>query len=195
MSRLLKVFSLLVLTISLASLAGCKSDNSNGDGEKSPSKPKPATNPSVKPIRIDAGSTTPTTDADGNQWLADTGFSGGGSVDRGQVQIAGTRHQAMYRTEHWGMNSFSMPVPNGRYKVVMHFAETYAGVTQPGQRVFSIKVEDQQIKDLDILKEAGAANKALVKSVPVTVSDGKLDIAFTFGEQNPEINGIEIIPQ
>jgi hypothetical protein len=195
MSRLLKVFSVLVLIVSLAAMTGCKSDNANGDAEKSLNKPKPATKPSTKPIRIDAGSTTSTTDADGNQWLPDTGFSGGGMVDRGQVQIAGTRHQAMYRTEHWGMNSFSLPVPNGRYNVVMHFAETYAGVTQPGQRVFSIKVEDQQIKDLDILKEAGAANKALAKTVSVTITDGKLDIAFTFGEQNPEINGIEIIPQ
>jgi len=29
----------------------------------------------------------------------------------------------------------------------------------------------------------------------VTINDGKLDITFTFGEQNPEINGIEIIPR
>jgi len=56
-------------------------------------------------------------------------------------------------------------------------------------------VEDQEIKELDVFKEAGGSAKALIKTVPVTVNDGKLDISFTFGEQNPQINGIEIIPQ
>jgi hypothetical protein len=77
---------------------------------------------------------------------------------------------------------------------MLHFAETYREITQSGQRVFTIKVEDQEIRNLDIFKEAGGSAKALVKTVPVTVGDGKLDIAFTFGEQHPEINGIEIIP-
>ena len=36
-------------------------------------------------------------------------------VDRGNIQIANTRNPAMYRTEHWGMNVFSTPVPNGRF--------------------------------------------------------------------------------
>jgi len=146
-------------------------------------------------IRIDAGTTKPFIDADGNTWQADTGFSGGGMVDRGNIQIASTRNPAIYRTEHWGMNVFSMPLRNGRYNVVLHFAETYPEITAAGQRVFTVKVEDQEIKDLDVFREAGGAAKALVKTVPVTISDGKLDITFTFGEQNPEINGIEIIPQ
>jgi hypothetical protein len=35
-----------------------------------------------------------------------------------------------------------------------------------------------------------------VKTVPVTISEGKLDITFTKeNDQNPEINGIEIVPQ
>ena len=150
---------------------------------------------SAPAIRIDAGAKAPFVDADGNTWQADAGFSGGGMVDRGNIQIANTRNPAMYRTEHWGMNQFSMPVKNGRYKVLLHFAETFPEITAAGQRVFTMKVEDQEIKDLDVFKEAGGSAKALVKTIPVTISDGKLDITFTFGEQNPEINGIEIIPQ
>jgi hypothetical protein len=198
MSYSIRFWASLVLSSILAVLAGCKSQSSDSADNHPTNQARPATQPtnaSANAIRIDAGSTRPTTDADGNTWLADTGFSGGGMVDRGEVQIANTRNQVMYRTEHWGMNSFSMPVANGRYKVVLHFAETYSGVTGPGGRVFSVKVEDQQIKDLDIFKEAGGSGKALMKTVPVTVTDGKLDIAFTFGEQNPEINGIEIVPQ
>ncbi|HEV8607481.1 MAG TPA: malectin [Tepidisphaeraceae bacterium] len=196
----------LVVGIAVLIVCGCGSGGKSGDAESStqsggPGKgnvaaARPATwSTSARAIRIDAGSTKVFTDADGNTWRADAGFSGGGMVDRGNIQIANTRNPAMYRTEHWGMNVFSTPVPNGRYNVLLHFAETYPEITAAGQRVFTVKVEDQEIKDLDVFKEAGGAAKALVKAVPVTVKDGKLDISFTFGEQNPEINGIEIIPQ
>jgi hypothetical protein len=187
----------MCLVFALALACGCAK---NPTSESSPTTPtKMATTMPAKSlanaIRIDAGSTKPFADADGNTWQPDSGFSGGGMVDRGNIQIANTRNPAIYRTEHWGMNVFSMTLKNGRYNVILHFAETYPEITAAGQRVFTVKVEDQEIKDLDVFKEAGGAAKALVKTVPVTISDGKLDITFTFGEQNPEINGIEIIPQ
>ncbi|HEV8291259.1 MAG TPA: malectin [Tepidisphaeraceae bacterium] len=192
------------MCIGLAILAACGCANKNQSESTSstvrPTKMTASTmpigrNPSAKAIRIDAGAKNPFVDADGNTWQPDSGFTGGGMVDRGNIQIANTRNPAMYRTEHWGMNVFSTAVRNGRYNVVLHFAETYPEITAAGQRVFTVKVEDHEIKDLDVFKEAGGSAKALVKTVPVDVSDGKLDITFTFGEQNPEINGIEIIPQ
>ena len=64
-----------------------------------------------------------------------------------------------------------------------------------GQRVFSVKVEDQEIKDLDVVAKAGAPKTAWVETVNVNVSDGKLDITFTPGVQSTEINGIEILPR
>ena len=193
--NLMRICPVLVLFV----VCGCAK---NQTSESSSATPQTKTTASTKPakptaaaIRIDAGAKAPFVDADGNTWQPDAGFSGGGMVDRGNIQIANTKNPALYRTEHWGMNQFSMPVKNGRYNVLLHFAETYPEITAAGQRVFTLKVEDHEIKDLDIFKEAGGAAKPLVKTVPVTVSDGKLDITFTFGEQNPEINGIEIIPQ
>jgi len=191
------------LGLAILGICGCANKNQSADSSSPTPRPtkmttatRPAkTNSSANAIRIDAGAKNPFVDADGNTWKADSGFTGGGMVDRGNIQIANTRNPGLYRTEHWGMNVFSMPLRNGRYNVLLHFAETYPEITAAGQRVFTVKVEDQEIKDLDVFKEAGGAAKALVKSVPVTVSDGKLDISFTFGEQNPEINGIEIIPQ
>src|SRR4051812_32084149 len=195
--NLIKISLGLILGVA----CGCANKNQTADSNPSTTRPtkmtsatKPA-KPTAPAIRIDAGAKTPLVDADGHTWQPDSGFSGGGVVDRGNIQIANTRNPAMYRTEHWGMNLFSMPLKNGRYNIVLHFAETYPEITAAGQRVFTIKVEDHEIKDLDIFKEAGGAAKALVKTVPITVNDGKLDITFTFGEQNPEINGIEIIPQ
>jgi hypothetical protein len=148
-----------------------------------------------KAIRINAGATAPWTDASGNTWLPDQGFDGGKTVDRGNIEIVGTRIPDIYRTEHYGMKSFSQAVPNGAYIVKLHFAETSPKMTAKGKRVFSIKVEDQEIKDLDVVAKAGAPKVALVETVNVKVADGKLDIVFTPGVQSPEINGIEILPQ
>jgi len=198
----MKVTSVCV-GLMIVAACGCAHKSESSDSNSSIARPTkmnastmPANrNPSAKAIRIDAGSPTPFVDADGNTWQSDKGFSGGGMVNRGSIQIANTRNPALYRTEHWGMNAFSMPVSNGRYNVLLHFAETYPEISAAGQRVFTVKVEDQEIRDLDVFKEAGGAAKALIKTVPVTVADGKVDITFTFGEQNPEINGIEIVPR
>lgn len=154
-----------------------------------------ASSPMAPPVRIDAGSSASFTDSDGNVWLPDQGFTDGDSTDRADdMQIANTKDQALYRTEHYGMTEFSYPVPDGKYVVKLHFAETYDGVSGPGERVFSFKVGDQEFKDFDVWAKAGAAKTAYVETVNVEVTGGKLNIAFTANVENPEINGIEILP-
>ena len=146
-------------------------------------------------IRIDAGSDVNFTDAAGNLWLADRGFDGGGSSVRADdLKIENTTDAGIYRTEHWGMSSFSQPLPNGKYVVKLHFAETWDGVTGPGGRIFSFNVEGQEFKDADVWVKAGRGQRAYIETVNVTIADGKLDILFERGVDNPEINGIEIIP-
>jgi endoglucanase len=153
----------------------------------------PAGAATAKAIRINAGATAQFTDSDGNVWLPDQGFAGGSTIDRGNIEIIGTKNPAIYRTEHYGMTAFSQPVPNGDYTVKLHFAETFPKATAKGQRVFSVKVADKEIKDLDVVARAGAPRTAWVDTVNVTVTNGKLDITFTPGVQRPEINGIEIL--
>jgi alcohol dehydrogenase (cytochrome c) len=53
------------------------------------------------------------------------------------------------------MESFSWPVPNGKYVVKLHFAETFEGITGPGQRVFSFNVQGQEFKDFDVWDKPG----------------------------------------
>jgi hypothetical protein len=49
-------------------------------------------------------------------------------------------------------------------------------------------------KDLDISKAAGGLKKAFVKEAKgVEVTDGILKIQFVSKQQNPAINGIEIL--
>ena len=156
----------------------------------------PATLPAAgAAIRIDAGSRTNFTDAVGNLWLSDRGFDGGEfSVREDDMKIENTKEAHIYRSEHWGMSSFSHPLHNGKYVVKLHFAETYDGVTGPEGRVFSFTVQGRKFKDFDVWVKAVGPRRAYVETVNVEIGDGKLDITFESGVDNPEINGIEIIP-
>lgn len=162
----------------------------------SPAPVQPATViPAGPVIRIDAGSEINFTDAAGNIWLSDRGFDGGElAVRDADINIGNTKDAGLYRTEHWGMNSFSHPLPNGNYAVRLHFAETWDGVTGPAGRVFSFNVEGWEFKDFDVWVKAGGGQRAYIETVPVTIADGKLDITFESVVDNPAINGIEIIP-
>jgi len=147
------------------------------------------------PVYIDAGSSMTYTDSVGNVWQADEGFDGGDSTERAaDLQITNTADPAIFHTEHFGMNSFSCNLPNGKYTVKLLFAETYPDITGPGQRVFSMNVGGKQIDDFDTFAKAGGGKTAYIESVNVDVTDGKLVITFTAKTQNPEINGIEILP-
>lgn len=161
-----------------------------------PAAPPPATPPPAgSAVRIDAGAQTSLTDAAGNPWLSDRGFVGGECAAReDDMKIGNTKDAGIYRTEHWGMSSFSQPLQNGRYVVKLHFAETYDGVIGPGGRVFSFNVEGREFRDFDVWAKAGGPRRAYVEIVSVDITDGKLDVTFESGVDEPEINGIEIIP-
>src|SRR5436309_301620 len=89
-------------------------------------------------VRIDAGAAVGHVDIHGNSWLADENFVGGAVVDRGAIPIANTDDPVLCRTERYGMSAYNVPVPNGRWRVRLHFCETY--FTQSGQRIFDVNV-------------------------------------------------------
>jgi alpha-L-fucosidase len=151
--------------------------------------------PAAKIIRIKAGKTEPVKDAEGNVWLADQGFEGGQTIEWPDIQIANTKSPDLYRAEHYSMDSFSWPVPNGKYVVKLHFAETFDGIAGPGGRVFSFNVQGKEFKDFDVWVKAGGPLKAYTEAVPAEVTDGKLKVTFTPKVENPQICAIEIIPQ
>jgi hypothetical protein len=150
--------------------------------------------PVPPPVRIKAGPSDSFKDAEGNVWLPEQGFADGETVERPDLEIANTKTPAIYHSERYGMTSFSYPVPNGKYIVKLHFCETFEGITGPGGRVFSFNVEGQEFKNFDVWVKAGGAQRAYIETVNVEVTDGKLDVSFTAQEENPEINGIEILP-
>ena len=158
-------------------------------------QPRPRRAPAATIIRIKAGKSEPVKDAEGNVWQADQGFEGGQTIERPDIQIANTKSPDLYRAEHYSMDSFSWPVPNGKYPVKLHFAETFEGINGPGERVFSFNVQGKEFKDFDVWVKAGGFSKAYVETVPVEVTDGKIQVTFTPKVENPQICAIEIIPQ
>lgn len=123
---------------------------------------------------------------------------GGGAAERtvgSAPGVTGTKDPNLFVSEHWGMTAFSQKLPNGKYVAKLYFAETYQGITGPGQRVFSFNVHGKEFKDFDIWVKAGGGNKAYVETVPVEITDGAFRVVFTRQVENPAIKAIEVIPQ
>jgi hypothetical protein len=156
----------------------------------------PAPAPMMSVVRIKAGLSAAFTDSNGNVWQPDQGFDGGDVIERdASTSIANTKDPGLFLAEHYGMNSFTYNVPNGKYLAKLYFAETFDGITGPGQRVFSFNVQGREFKDFDVWVKAGGPNRAYIEGVPVEITDGKFTIVFTSNIENPEINAIEIVPQ
>ncbi|HOX03869.1 MAG TPA: PQQ-binding-like beta-propeller repeat protein [Verrucomicrobiota bacterium] len=124
------------------------------------------------------------------------GLSGPGGRSGGAASVVtGTKDPGLFMGEHWGMRAFSCKMPNGKYLAKLYFAETYEGITGPGQRVFSLNVQGHEFKDFDIWVKAGGPRRAYIETVPVEVTNGEFRVVFTRQVENPAINAIEIVPQ
>jgi hypothetical protein len=149
-------------------------------------------------IRINAGGPA-YVDRAGNTWQADTGFNTGGKTTV-NAAIAATDEDLIYQSNRYDKAggpelAYAIDVPNGEYRVNLHFAETWSGAWSPGKRVFDVHIEGQQVEQAFDVFAAAGANTALVKSYTVRVDDGRLDIGFTGRVQNPMISGIEVLAQ
>ncbi len=133
----------------------------------------------------------------GQIWLADYGYNTGNAAST-TTTVGGTTDPALYQTVRWDSDtapemSYSFNVPNGNYRVRLHFAETWSGAFGVGLRVFDVNMEGVLVfANVDIYAEVGS-DTALVKSIDVTVADGVLDIEFLHLIQNPAVRAIEII--
>lgn len=139
--------------------------------------------------RINAGGGA-VTNAIGN-FAADTNYSGGATYAT-TAAIAGTTNGNMYQSERNGYTfGYALPVPNGTYTVVLHFAELYW--TQIGQRVFNVALEGSPwLTSYDIVKKVGPLT-AITETSTVTVTDGLLNIAFTTNVDQAKVAAIEVL--
>lgn len=150
--------------------------------------------------RIICGSDKNYIDPKGNLWLKDQLFTSKeayGSVntsfaDRGNIEIKNTNADRVYQTEAYGGQVYyKMPVPNGKYTVYLHFAETYKPNNGPGRRMFSVRIQGRRLrKKIDPFVLAGGfATAVIVERQNVNIINGLLTIEMIGGVG---INGIEI---
>lgn len=155
--------------------------------------------------RVNSGAKTPLT-INGKTWSADNQYSFDNlePFSNAKVtQIAGTDEDSLYLKEQSSNADkkpfrYEFPVENGDYVVRLHFAELYWGAAGSGftggagSRVMSVSLENQlRLINFDVTQEAGGAT-ALVKNIPVTVTDGKLNIDFSSTVNRPMVCAVEV---
>lgn len=94
---------------------------------------------------------------------------------------------------------YALPLDSGNYYVRLHFAEVYWGAPGSGfsggegSRVFHVKLENQHaLINTDLVQEVGVAT-AVIKNLPVTVTDGMLNMDFTATVNRPSVSAIEVL--
>ena len=155
--------------------------------------------------RVNSGSATSLT-INGKTWSADNQYSFDNLepyTNSSLTKIAGTDEDVLYLKEQSSNGDkkpfrYEFPVANGAYVVRLHFAEIYWGAPGggysggAGSRVMSVSLENQlRLTNLDVSREVGGAT-ALVKNIPVTVTDGKLNINFSATVNRPMVVAVEV---
>ena len=116
---------------------------------------------------------------------------GGETAAFGDVEVAGTDDDPLYRSVRYNMGAYRIIVPNGRYRVTLHFCEPH--YNEAGKRVFGVRLEGKQrVAGLDVFSLAGR-NRAVVRTFDdVDVTDGVLDIDFLKEIEFPCIAAIAV---
>lgn len=163
----------------------------------------PPSNPPFA-MRINAGAAQFT--GEGCQiWQADNYYQNGSTYYASNLSssdILNTFDDELYRSERYGgapgtaPMTYAIPVPNDTYRVRLHFAEIWHGISNSngvGARVFDVSIENQLVlDDFDIIAAAGGPQRAVVREIQTTVTDGVLNISFAASVDNAKVSAIEI---
>lgn len=155
----------------------------------------------MRPIQITTSS-YPVYSTDQTLWGADRYFVGGRRVSYTEL-VAGSDSPQIYGSERYGNFSYCVPVAPGRYTVRLHFREAWFGPENGGKggigsRVFDVHCNGLILmKDFDIFREAGGADRALTKEFKGLCADpqGKLILTFRPSENYACISALEVIPE
>ena len=153
----------------------------------------------IRPIRLVAQDRS-VTDANGQVWSADEYVVGGTLVLRHNARF-NARDFAIYQGERFGNFTYHLPLAPGKYRLTLHFAETWFGTTDGAassqeHRLFEIYANGVAlIRKFDVLKEAGEPNRGLEKVFNGLEpnAQGELDIQFVPLSNYAEVNAIEVV--
>jgi len=153
----------------------------------------------VHPIRI-VTQEHPVTDFEGRSWSSDQFFYGG-TLAFHEQRVLSSRDEGLYRGERYGNFAYHIPLASGRYRVTLHFAETWFGTPEsnepgPGSRRFNVFANGAALlQDFDIAKEAGT-NREVVRVFENLQpnAQGALWLEFVPLENYALVNAIEVEP-
>lgn len=138
------------------------------------------------------------TASSGTEFMADKHASGG-SASTVASDIDGTTDDVLYQTDRYGAVSYSIPVtPAKNYRIRLHFAETWDGITGVGQRTFGYTIQagtaqEVSVSGIDLFALVGANNAYVTEPVDVLIAGSTINIALTSGVQNPKLCAIEVL--
>ncbi|MCH1572122.1 MAG: IPT/TIG domain-containing protein, partial [Longimicrobiales bacterium] len=111
------------------------------------------------------------------RWSAEYGVSNGSAVHF-DFEVEGTSDDGLFQSVRFGPSfAYAFEVPNGAYEVTVRALEPEK--TAAGERVMDVLVEGQPLlDDLDLFAAVGRRAAYVSPPLPVTVTDGVLDVQF-----------------
>jgi beta-galactosidase len=151
-------------------------------------------------VRIKAGDISGYVARDQQRYGSDTYFRGGEGKGVNPPDTPAEKHidvaaddARLYDSFREGEFSYRIPVPNGRYRISVRFAEPTANAT--GERVFDVAVNGATVlKGFDVFAAAGGKLKGVERSFEATTSDGNLVIAFRPLKGSALVSALSIAP-
>lgn len=138
------------------------------------------------------------TASNGTEYMADI-HANGGLTSSVTTEIPGTTDDVLYQTDRYGSISYSIPVtPSKNYRIRLHFAETWDGITGVGQRIFGYTIQagtpqEVSVSSIDLYALVGANNVYVTNPVDVLITGSTINIALVSGVQNPKLCAIEVL--
>jgi beta-galactosidase len=155
---------------------------------------------SERVVRIKAGDISGYTSHDGQGYGSDMYFVGGRAAGINPPDTPAAARvtvpaadSALYDSFRTGEFAYRVPLPNGRYRVVLKFVEPDSiGV---GDRLFDVVANQvTRLDAFDVLAAAGGKLKGVERSFDVSVSDAVLVLAFRPRRGNAMVSALSIAP-
>ncbi|MCC7491703.1 MAG: hypothetical protein IT204_05125 [Fimbriimonadaceae bacterium] len=107
------------------------------------------------------------------------------------ADVADTDLDPLYRDVRYDVSAYRLPVPNGRYRVVLRFVEPHYG--EANKRVFGVRLEGRQVlQGLDLFARLGQDRALDCVYDEVNVADGWFDLEFTREVEFPCLAAFEV---
>ncbi len=153
----------------------------------------------VRPVRI-VTQPSPVTDSEGHVWSADQYFIGGTLVFR-KDSVSNLQGKVLYQGERYGNFAYRIPLAPGKYRLTLHFAETWFGTPESrlpalDSRLFNVFANGVALlRSFEVARAAGGIYRGVEKVFDNVEpnAQGVLVLEFVPLKNYAEVNAIEIV--